>query len=402
MLLRPFLSVLISFFTILCILSSQAAEKVWLDVHLDLHDVSVLLPLPPIDQIDLAPSPMTQAQFGELLPKEMFDMLPPILVEGNEVTWSHVRLVGFRMDPCFMEGATPLKCRPQVRMVWQPLIVRQFERDGVVQRYVAAQDAAVHSFYELNTEEFEVLLSKLISIKKKMGQAKDRPLLIHPTIAKEGLGGAYFKDLWNVILAFTGKNRLSRITFMQLSSGENMWTFGGFEVEAGKMIAIMIPRIQRTLQVFTNNSLPRPFWFNGGIFPEPKEGDQFNILTRDSRKLSEQNEQEIIDAVGSAIRIENPKKHNPGTVDCVSCHVAQAARIWSMRQYPWLMLDQKHQSEFYNFNRDLSNMSPMQPHTNVVRAFGYFENRPIVSQRTIHESASVIEYLEKNFTNESH
>lgn len=399
---RRFLSVFVSFFTVLSFSKLQAAEKVLLDVHLDLHDVSVLLPLPPVDQLDLSPTPRTQAQFGELLPKSKYDMLPPILVENSEITWPRIRLVGFRVDPCFFEGATPLKCRPQVRMVWQPLVVRQFEREGVVQSYVAAQDAAIHSFYELNAEEFEVLLGKLISMKKKLGQAKDRPLLVHPTLAKEGLAGAYFKELWNVILAFTGENRLSRITFMQLSAAENMWTFGGFEVDAGKMIAMIVPRTRVTTQAFVNNTFPRPFWFKGGILPEPKEGDNFNILTRDSRKLTEQNEQEIIDAVGSAIRLENPNKHNAGTADCVSCHVAQPARIWSMRQYPWLMLDQVHHSEFYKFNRDLSNISPMQPHTNVVRAFGYFENRPIVSQRTINESAMVIDYLEKNFTNESH
>lgn len=390
MFIQALLGVLLSF--------SQAA----LDVRFDLYDVSVLLPLPPVDAVDRLPGPLSDAQFGPLLPKAIYDQLPPLTVENKETIWKDLRLVGFRVDPCFAEGLGPFKCRAQVRMVWQPVRVKTFERDGVTQKYVGADDAAMHTFYELNRDEFEVLLSKMVGMKKRSGQAKDRPLLVHPVLAKEGLTGPYFKELWNLVLAFTGENRMSRVTFMQVSAGENMWVFGGFDLASGKLVEMEIPRVSKMKsQAFLNNSLPRPFWFNGGIFPEPQDEENLNILTRDSRKLTQADEESVIAAVKAAVRFENPNKHNPGTVDCVSCHVAQAARIWSMRQFPWLMLDQVHKDEFFVFNRDLTNTSPMQPHTNVVRAFGYFENRPIVAQRTINESAAVIDYLEKNFTNES-
>ena len=88
-----------------------------------------------------------------------------------------------------------------------------------------------------------------------------------------------------------------------------------------------------------------------------------------------------------------PKLHNPGTVDCVSCHVAQPAKIWAMRQYPWLQLDNVSRDIIYNSKLNIRNMSPMQMHTNIVRAFGYFMNQPFVAQRTINESAEVVNYL---------
>jgi hypothetical protein len=131
--------------------------------------------------------------------------------------------------------------------------------------------------------------------------------------------------------------------------------------------------------------------------PAATDSENLNILVGDSRKLAPENEQDIIAAVKSAYRFENPNSHNPGTVDCVSCHVAQAAKTWALRQYPWLQMDILHQNEIYSSDRDLRNLSPMQPHTNILRTFGYFMNRPFVAQRTINESAAVIKYINENF-----
>ena len=104
-----------------------------------------------------------------------------------------------------------------------------------------------------------------------------------------------------------------------------------------------------------------------------------------------------IDAAKAAFKFENPKLHNPGTVDCVSCHVAQPARSFTMLQFPSLQLDQLSREFVYTSSRNLLNQSPRQSQTNIVRAFGYFENSPFVAQRTINESAEVLNYFYQNY-----
>ena len=185
---------------------------------------------------------------------------------------------------------------------------------------------------------------------------------------------------------------------MQLFMNEKTWMFGGFDIVDGETRPILISRVNTSFQVFNNSvSTDRPFWFLGGMNPKPEDPENLNLLVADSRALAPQDEGQIIAAVKAAYRFENPSLHNPGTVDCVSCHVAQPAKVWALRQYPWLQMDVLHQNEIYQSDRDLRNLSPMQPHTNIVRSFGYFMNRPFVAQRTINESAAVIKYINENF-----
>ena len=199
-------------------------------------------------------------------------------------------------------------------------------------------------------------------------------------------------NLLQIVDRFTGESKLTRVTFMQLSGTGDVWIFGGFNIQNQQMTAIQIPRLNKaTAQEFRNGALPKPFWFIGGIFPQPKQADNLNILVQDSRKLAPENEVEIVEATRAAFQFENPKLHNPGTVDCVSCHVAQPAKSWAVRQYPWFNLDQQLAGDIYdNAENDIRNGSPMQIHTNILRAFGFFMNRPFVAQRTINETSEVV------------
>ncbi|OFZ28282.1 MAG: hypothetical protein A2622_04055 [Bdellovibrionales bacterium RIFCSPHIGHO2_01_FULL_40_29] len=359
---------------------------------LDLSDVSILFPLPKVNQWEQLPKPATEAKKGLLLPQSYYQQIPSLVgVPTNEMLYDDLRVIGLRIDPCFFEGQGPVQCKQQIRMVMQPL-----EAVGDV---TSTRDSSLHLFYELTPEEFKQLLQQIIQLKSQKSTVSERsPLTINPFIKNEGLDGQYFKDLMNIVYQYVGEKNLSRITFMQLMMNQMVWDFGGFDIKNGEMTSITIPRVNTKIQRFMNHAIkPAPVWFFGGIMPKPKQDENLNILVTDSSALGSQNESEIISATRAAFRFENPKIHNPGTVDCVSCHVAQPVRRWTVRQYPWLDLNKAMASETYTSNQNLNNFSPMQVHTNIIRAFGYFMNQPFVAQRTINESAEVLKYIETNF-----
>lgn len=361
------------------------------DTKLGLNDVSVLLPLPQMGNWGLLPKPESLGGKGALLTREIFNQVPQLLAfASNDDIYSAMHAVGIRIDPCFTEGHGPVKCQTQIRLIWQPLSNADTD--------TSTFDASLHTFYQLTEAEFKSLVDELKKLKATTNNGSEGEALgINPTIKSQGLGGAYYTRFIKIIYSYIGIENFSRVTFMQLSMTGNVWIFGGFDYKNSELQPIQIPRINSFKQTFKNSAAPRPIWFIGGMTPEPTQPENFNVLTRDSRKLAPQDEAAIIEAAKSAFKFENPKLHNPGTVDCVSCHVAQPAKIWAMRQYPWLQLDSLSRDITYSSKLNIRNMSPMQIHTNIVRSFGYFMNMPFVAQRTINESAEVVNFINQNY-----
>ena len=361
------------------------------DTKLGLNDVSILLPLPQSKDWALLPKPETMGGKGALLTREIFNQVPQLLAfASNDDVYSAMRAVGIRIDPCFTEGHGPVRCQTQIRLIWQPLS----ETDNETSTF----DASLHTFYQLTQTEFISLVDELKKLKATTSGGPDGEALgINPIIKSQGLNGAYYTQFIKIIYSYIGTENFSRVTFMQLSMNGNAWVFGGFDYKNSELKPIQIPRVDSFRQTFKNSATPRPIWFFGGMTPEPTQPENFNILTRDSRKLAPQDEASIIEAAKSAFKFENPKLHNPGTVDCVSCHVAQSAKIWAMRQYPWLQIDSLSRDITYSSKLNIRNMSPMQIHTNIVRSFGYFMAMPFVAQRTINESAEVVNFINLNY-----
>ena len=360
------------------------------NAKLSLNDVSILLPLPPPGQWNLLPSASSIGARGFLLPVNIVAEVPRLISEStNEEIYNRLHAVGIRLDPCFTEGHGPVRCQPQIRMVWQILADNENTTSTI--------DASLHTFYPVSKEELQQLTEDILKLKTEFSVADDNAALgVHPVIQQQGLGGEYYPRMMQLIYNYVGEQNLSRVTFMTLFMTGNVWEFGGFDIKNSELIPITIPRISSTTQKLVNNALPAE-WFRGGLVPAPDGAENLNFLLRDSSKLSLQNEQQIIDAAKAAFKFENPKLHNPGTVDCVSCHAAQPARSFTMLQFPSLQLDQLSREFVYTSARNISNQSPRQSQTNILRSFGYFENSPFVAQRTINESAEVLNYFNQKF-----
>jgi len=348
----------------------------------DVNDVSMLLTLPTTLQSDALLSPDTEGSAGILLPESDLKLVPQLLASGEHV---NLFVVGVRFDPCF-PGVSPSgePCHFQIRLIWQPLTE---EANGVL-----AQDAAIHSFYELSESEFNVLLKQIATLNSSLGiSVAGLPLQVSPYLQAQGYKSAYWQKLRSLLLSYTGEHRLSRITFMSQAAANEMWDFGEFDINHGKLTRGPIPRIQTRVQAFINKS-EGVSEFSGGERPAPSDDpDSLTSILNLSSSLTEGDFNLLRASADSIYKIENPRLNSPETIDCASCHIAQASRIWEQRKFQNLHLDQSPFQFQSSFN--LSNLSSSQDSTHLLRAFGYQGKEMAINQRVINESAAVAEKL---------
>ena len=369
--------------------------------ELGMNDISVLIPLPK-NELEMksllsAQNKISDHSTIELMPENVFKFLPVLIPTINQLQLynNNLKVIALRFDPCFTEGFSPTACQSQIRLVWQPVI---FKSDHNGNLKPSTIDAAIHSFYNLDAIKWKALMSEinLISVTDiKL------PLQIHPTILSQGLDGIYWNQLKKIILKYANKDNLIRATAMTVRM-DRVWGFQGVDLKDNQWTAIEIPTLKIlnrpeakvTSQAFflEPESLLDLTEFKGGASLLEINNQSWFRLLSDSKKYGEtQTENEIKVALGLAYNLENPKKHNPGTIDCVSCHLAQTIRLWGSEKFKTWDFNQLFKSEIYqNKNIDLKNTSVNPANTNRARAFGYFDDEPIISQRIINETAQIL------------
>lgn len=353
----------------------------------DLNDVSYLLPLPQKTEQDFLLKVDSHGNRGALLPPDVLQDIPALSNDlDNDQQAGLLRVFGARIDPCF-PLPTPRDCQRQLRLVWQPLT-----RDPNTHA-VSTIDAAVHSFYVLGKNEFADLLRDLQSWKKTYpASTAGLPLRVHPAWRSDH--DASLKAFEKLILKYAGEKNLIRVTTMILGGADNLWTFVGFQRESGKMRPLRIARLSLSeSQTFVNSSSPFDS-FRGGFAPKPHGADTLNNLISNSAVMTPLQERTLREEAAAAARIENPKIYTPETMDCVSCHTAQTARLWTERNLQnWGLAALNTPDAYVNARYDLRNNSPEIWNTHSLRAFGYFGREVSVSQRLINESAAVADAL---------
>ena len=359
----------------------------------DLNDVSILYPLPTAEQLGkddsfiyFTSTSNPRTKFSSfVLPQDLLQHIPALIIPHSlEEIQASLQVVAIRIDPCFLEGDTvPYRCQKQVRFVWQPIEVGRRQQ-------VVALDAALHSFYLLTDQQFSFLLLNLQKLKSEyLYNSNGQPLFIHSGLTRNL---SYRKSLSNLFLSVANTNNLIRVTSMGLRGAGDMWTFQSFAYHNDQLTAEVIPRIQfATMQTFMNSAIPATSFDGGSLDPMPEGTDTFNELMLGSIELPE-NKILMQKQMQSILNIENPLKHNPKTIDCVSCHVAGPAKIWSLSSgLDWL--DFVKNNSYQNSNYNLTNPTEFYINTQRLRAFGYSDSLPIISQRVINESAVVATYL---------
>ncbi len=359
----------------------------------EMSDVSVLFPLPIGSELPQTLFAGSSGPRGELIPASIRTQLPRLVARlEKDLTYSEtVKVIAFRIDPCFAEGESPapLACRRQIRLVWQPLIQKDDQ--------VIAADAAVHTFYDLSENEWALFLSQYRVLVAKFPSPVKSPLSVNRNFLPGGFGSSYWQEVKTLLLSFCGEKTLSRLTLMSLDANENQWVFRGYDVidanlSSQMLTPIQIPKIHskgQTVALLQAESLD----FRTTVFPFA-QGDLGLWLYNDSKTIEEHyTEAQIRGFVRQQIAVENPMKHNPGTTDCASCHMAMATLDWARRNYSdwdWNFLVQE---SGYQSSSPLQ-ASPGPIKTNRLRAFGYFNQTPIFSQRVVNETAQVLQTLE--------
>ncbi|UYL10219.1 hypothetical protein B9G69_006455 [Bdellovibrio sp. SKB1291214] len=366
----------------LTLLFSIVTRAAW-----DLNDVSYVMPL----QVQSDGHVNTLPMKG-LIPEKIFDRISPIAMDMDARDNARaMRVVAMRIDPCF-PYPTQLSCQKQLRLVWQPLV--QYEGDGSID----AIDAALHSFYPLTDAEFDSLLQDLQTWKARTGvETRGLPLGPHPAFSSNR-GVAALKDLNRIILKFAGERNLSRVTAMFLRGGGAMWLFGAFDFKNGELISITLPRLGKaTAQSFVNVVTSGEVFSGGGIAGARATGeDTLSTIVSESQRVRTGNEDLIRKELSAAYKIENPKSYNPENMDCVSCHVAQTARLWVDRKRADIVTkDIAAQFGYQNAAYNMANISQEPWHTQQLRALGYHAKKISIAQRAINESAEVADSINR-------
>ena len=385
----------------------MAAVEKW-----NLHDVSVLFGLPqggPDADTGLL-GPDEHGDIGTLLPADVYALLPTLYQpgRGNASLYARsLRVTAMRIDPC--PASEKPGCRPELRLVWQP--VEFDEQTGLW----LGRDAAVHCIHAMENGDFARLTQALWQLKldfAAMGvETGRRPLGVHPAAADPRTAGLFSKAMRSLVLRYAGEDNLTRVTFAALRVPTRWWRFGALEKDgAGHWRRIEIPRMQAESVDIFNVAVADGV----GLGPERGVDAIFNVLPEDYperdnllplinkgyRYNDERDIQVFRQKLDAVARFRNPGHSNADTLDCASCHYADAARFYAENRFPGLA-DVLPEDAFENpdpalFN--LRNTTIAARSGRVVRAFGFHQAEPVVSQRTINESAVVADWLNRRST----
>ncbi len=366
----------------------------------NLCDVSLLFPL---DAKLL--SPADSGSNGPLLSRALFDRVPPLTDTGvsrNEIYQNQLKLVSIRIDPCPNTFDERL-CSPEIRLIWQPVTKDEQTKEWI------GEDATLHSFYAISKSEFQEF--KVALMKWKMANEQDglstslMPLGVHPALGR----GPKREALQSLLLKTVGEKNIYKLTFMSLLTRNVWWRFGGIEKNGGTWARVKIPRITSPFQDIFNSALEENAPENNSglkmntditldIQDYPLE-DNLLYLTSEGFRYNDERDQKVFFEKLSAIdRFRNPMKTNPTTLDCASCHYADNAKFYAESQFPSLKNIQTKDA-FINPDKtlfDLENKTIGPKGTRLVRAFGYFQEKPSIGQRTINDSAMSADWMNKH------
>jgi hypothetical protein len=339
---------------------------------LGLNDVSVLIPLPSSPAAPGNFAPTDSGARGELLPLAVYDAIPKFGVKPAQgLDYTRMRAIAIRFDGCFATPTEATGCAAQIRIVMQPITSKG-----------ATLDSAVHLFYRLTDDEISEVVNELRMLRKLAPEQSDAPLDINPALLAQGMEGPYGVGLRSLVLKYAGEQNLVRMTFfLRAPPAVEEWFFGGFDRANGSLTQLNIVSIGKT-NAYQYDFVP------AGKSPEDTRALQSSASAAAASP-------EALDAVlGAFARIENPSKYSPDQLPCAGCHVAtfvtahaRTALGKSTRTLP----------DAFTSKHDLRLKGESETTASSLRAFGYFDKKPMISNRVVFESASVLDDFESRF-----
>jgi len=354
---------------------------------LALHDVSVLFP----DDLDRGENyflrPNSPGLGGELLPKSFVDGLP---VNDNKI-----HMASFRIDPCFPRleflDSKPELCGAQVRLVFIPNI-------SVI---------AHHAAYKLERATLEAMLKELAALGDHSDKGLAAPLGIHPKMAAEGIDGPTARAMRAIVLKYVGVANLIGLASLEFPQAPTEWQFVPRLYADGKFVEQTIPTLTTTRENFTH--IKRSARVPGVTLPDPRNGffvtgsskvsrtesvknpDTLALKTvLDDSLLMQATQEELDKAFSHIAKLDNPNMTHFDNTPCVSCHISSGIESETFLRRNIEMKDgpNRYQS-FLNLTQTSKGLRRFPEIRN-------FSHSKAISQRTVNESAAVVEALIKH------
>lgn len=276
-----------------------------------------------------------------------------------------------RLDPCFREGGPGAACEPQLRLVLQPVF------DG------SARDAALHVFFAVDEAIIDRTVARLIELRLDDGFDGVGPLDVHPLLSNDEGRRAVGALLQEVV----DDARLDHFTQITVHGDDAAWTFEFRDFVDGRPTAGEA-RQQHVLSA-------RPDVIDISVTPTSGSADAFVLLLdEEAAALASVDDQQA--AYDRAGRVENPAFHDPGTIDCATCHVAAPARA-ATRARDVGVVDGP--DTFTAQRHDLSS-SPVFDNPQFIHAFAWRGTALSINQRVVNESALSADVVEARLIDE--
>ncbi len=371
-----------------CLLGSVVACGARVPPVIEMADVTVVWPLPSSNDNREAQGFLqagSLANGAALLSRDLFDTIPALTrVDEPRALYESLVVVGARLDPCFREGRGAQPCSPNLRLVFQPVFL---SASGQAE----ARDASIHAFYAADNErQIKGAIEALAQARTESALPTARPLRVNP-LALSRENRLRVRD---ILLPVLGRARLVRVTSVGVHAANAGWTFSGFDLaNDGGQSPIVIPETAgATEQHLLSMQGPA---ISANVEPPTASADDFSLLLDDAsaRKATLPEREKAFDA---AARIENPALHNPGTMDCVSCHLTAVARSAASKIEPLPPSPEAFRSARHDLTPTATFENPQ-----MIRALGYRFTELVISPRTIHESASVADLVGASPSSES-
>ncbi len=345
---------------------------------LGLNDVSVLLPIPASPDAPGALGPTSAGGRGELLPQAVYDKIPKFGVKPAQgLDYARMRVVAARFDGCF---PAPTGCEAQVRLVMQPVTDKG-----------TTLDSALHLFYRLSETELPAVVKELRRLRTLAPEVKDAPLDVHAALVAQGPEGPYAKGLDELLLRYAGEENLSRMTFfLRAPPVAEEWFFGGFNRVGGVLQTMDIVGVGKTNQ---RVNLSKTDGYRYELTPSPTLPEDLGVLAG-SAQAKAATDAERSAALGAFLRIENPGKYGPDQLSCGGCHMSTFVTAFARTD---LQMPVDAHPDAFKSTRDLTVRGESATTASSLRAFGWFDARPMIANRVVFESALVVDDFEKRF-----
>lgn len=333
-----------------------------------LNDVSILVP-PSIDLVPVA----------QLIPRAIYDRVIRNPAAGGGIdqdfifnAYDEFRVVAVRFDLCDRIASGPCPVNdPRFRLVLQRVQMSQ------------ARDTALHAFFTVPAAELQPILGELEALARL--QATSTAAVLQPSPAlRASPNGMYAQKLGALLRRYCTTTTLSRLTFFAQPDlfAQIRWVFRGVELDGGAFADIPIPHatdggIQHVL-------LGR----NGYDVTMLADAPAGFARATSERAIAMSSPAQITEALSALAEINDPLSRGVDTLQCVACHVATP--LVQPRA------DAGTVPARFTSSYDLSLDGGDSPASlGSLRAFGWFGDRPMISQRVVNETAQLLAELQQ-------